>query len=86
LGKQAIIYYTTEYLHCKYPNLPVDAFKYATSAYTSAKSISTLGYQLGLQHVMRWERPQVNKKKNATVIFIFFHAKSILTFYLYYIL
>ncbi|KAI8093536.1 ribonuclease III domain-containing protein [Halteromyces radiatus] len=58
LGKQAILYYTTEYLHCKYPDLPVDCFKYATSAYTSAKATNSLGHQLGLQHVMRWERPQ----------------------------
>ncbi|ORZ14222.1 ribonuclease III domain-containing protein [Absidia repens] len=58
LGKQAMAYYTTEYLHCKYPDLPVDAFKYATSAYISAKAITALGHQLGLQHVMRWERPQ----------------------------
>ncbi|CAO3594055.1 unnamed protein product [Absidia cylindrospora] len=53
-----MLYYATEYLHCKYPHLPVDAFKYATSAYTSAKATTSLGYRLGLQHVMRWERPQ----------------------------
>ncbi|KAI8331728.1 ribonuclease III domain-containing protein [Chlamydoabsidia padenii] len=58
LGKEAILYYTTEYIHCKYPDLPVDAFKSMTGVYTSAKTMASLGQQLGLQHVMRWERPQ----------------------------
>ncbi|KAI8339001.1 ribonuclease III domain-containing protein [Chlamydoabsidia padenii] len=58
LGKQTIYYYTMEYVHCKYPDMPVDAFKMVISAYTSSKSLTSLGRQLGLQHVMRWERPQ----------------------------
>ncbi|CAO3624356.1 unnamed protein product [Cunninghamella echinulata] len=52
-----------EYLHSKYPKLPTSVFKRATNAYTSLKSIASVGQQIGLQHIMRWERPQVIEDK-----------------------
>lgn len=59
LGRQTTLYYTVEYLHAKYPQLPTSVFKEATKAYTSLKATASLGQQLGVQYIMRWERPQV---------------------------
>ncbi|KAI8068441.1 ribonuclease III domain-containing protein [Gongronella butleri] len=58
VGRHAIAYYTLEYLHGKYPNLPSDAFKAVHGAYRSNATLSQLGERVGVQHVMRWERPQ----------------------------
>ncbi|ORX54137.1 ribonuclease III [Hesseltinella vesiculosa] len=58
VGLATMNYFTVEYIHAKYPQLPARVLQTIRKAYTSLASVSSLGERVGVQHVMRWERPQ----------------------------
>lgn len=55
LGKQVVSLYVGQYLHTKYPTLPVSTIRDAQEAYCGIGALGRLGTELGVNRVMRWK-------------------------------
>ncbi|RKP11316.1 ribonuclease III domain-containing protein, partial [Piptocephalis cylindrospora] len=55
LGKQVVNLYVGQYLHAKYPTLPVNTIRDAQEAYCGFGALGRLGTELGVNKVMRWK-------------------------------
>ncbi|CAI2167113.1 8062_t:CDS:2 [Funneliformis geosporum] len=56
LGNSAILLYLTEYFHMKYPLLHTDYLKDVLEVYSGRSTLAALGYEIGLNHVVRWNK------------------------------
>ncbi|KAF0545627.1 ribonuclease III [Gigaspora margarita] len=54
LGNHALGLYVTEYLHLKYPLLPLPCIQQAITAYCGHLTLTVIGQEVGLQYVVRW--------------------------------
>ncbi|CAG8522378.1 5067_t:CDS:2 [Diversispora eburnea] len=54
LGNHALGLYVTEYLHIKYPLIPLPCLQKALTGYCGHVSLAAFGQEVGLQHVVRW--------------------------------
>ncbi|CAG8632252.1 7441_t:CDS:2, partial [Dentiscutata heterogama] len=54
LGNHALGLYVTEYLHLKYPLLPLPCLQQAVTAYCGHLTLTVVGQEVGLQYVVRW--------------------------------
>ncbi|KAK9703761.1 54S ribosomal protein L3 mitochondrial [Basidiobolus ranarum] len=55
LGQKTLEMYVTEYLHLKYPLLPVDSFQVLLEQYTGPQTLAYVGNEMGIQHILRWK-------------------------------
>ncbi|RUS15651.1 ribonuclease III domain-containing protein [Endogone sp. FLAS-F59071] len=62
IGKRVLGLYVSEYIHIRYPLLPIEPFTMVVGAYTGDPTLSRFGMEVGLQEVVRWAPPKINTK------------------------
>lgn len=55
--------FATEYFHVKYPQLHPSAFEKTLSAFIGSKSFAQIATEVGMQHTVRWNRPEKEDEK-----------------------
>ncbi|ORX99270.1 ribonuclease III [Basidiobolus meristosporus CBS 931.73] len=65
LGQKALELYVTEYLHLKYPLLPVDSFQVLLEQYTGPQTLAYIGNEMGIHHILRW-KPSLEENAQAS--------------------
>ncbi|CAG8477939.1 11053_t:CDS:2 [Acaulospora colombiana] len=55
LGNHALGLYVTEYLHVRYPLIPLSCLQKALTGYCGSPSLAAFGQEVGVQHVIRWK-------------------------------
>ncbi|KAL1920917.1 mitochondrial 54S ribosomal protein mL57 [Calcarisporiella thermophila] len=58
LGARVLELYVAEHLHSRFPNLPNDALENAIFTLIGRQSLTKFGEEVGLQHIIRWTRPE----------------------------
>ena len=56
LGRQVLNYLGSEFVHFKYPKLPLDSLEEALNFYVGEPHLARLGRELGLGYAMRWTK------------------------------
>ncbi|KAJ3086199.1 hypothetical protein HK102_013418 [Quaeritorhiza haematococci] len=74
LGERVLNLYATEYIHLKYPKLPVDAIESAVNAYVGLKASASVGLSFGVQNVMRWKLESASRKGENYIMAKVVHA------------
>lgn len=63
LGKRVTGLFATEFFHVKYPQLHPSAFEKTLSAFIGSKSFAQIATEVGMQHTVRWNRPEKDDDK-----------------------
>ncbi|EIE76439.1 hypothetical protein G6F46_000486 [Rhizopus delemar] len=63
IGKRVTGLFATEFFHVKYPQLHPSAFEKTLSAFIGSKSFAQIATEVGMQHTVRWNRPEKDDDK-----------------------
>jgi dsRNA-specific ribonuclease len=56
LGKHVLKYFATEFVHFKYPRLPLSSLEEALTCYIGENRLAQIGRELGMGYVIRWSK------------------------------